>query len=125
MIPKDEYFIESSEGVINGHALGYAFGFLDACLQAKQLDIRDSEGEGTLLHLLARLFPNEAARVGRFLTHLRKMSRHAETMNGAMLGGKQAMAFLRGGRPPASWVLCFSSDMTWLSAERDWPPSSP
>ena len=40
---------------------GYAFGFFDACLQAKRLDIRDPEGEGTLLHLLARLFPAEAA----------------------------------------------------------------
>src|SRR5262245_35761228 len=77
-IHNDEYFIEDRNGNINGKALGYVFGFLDAFLQTKRLDIRDPEGQATLLHLLARLFPAEAARAGTFLMHLRGMSDDAE-----------------------------------------------
>lgn len=47
-IPKEEYFIEDQNGNINGKALGYVYGFLDAFLQAKGLDI----SEPTVLHLL-------------------------------------------------------------------------
>ena len=119
VIREDEYFIESADGAINGYALGYAFGFLDACLQAKRLDIRDPEGESTLLDLLGRLFPAEAARVETFLTHLRKMSRDAETMDGVMLGGKQAVRFLRTGEQPERWALCFLPVGTRLAAAQD------
>jgi hypothetical protein len=115
VIREDEYFIESADGAING----YAFGFLDACLQAKRLDIRDPEGESTLLDLLGRLFPAEAARVETFLTHLRKMSRDAETMDGVMLGGKQAVRFLRTGEQPERWALCFLPVGTRLAAAQD------
>jgi hypothetical protein len=118
-ISKDEYFIEHQNGNINGKALGYVFGFLDACLQAKPLDIRDPEGEATVLSLLARLFPAETARVGTFVMHLRGMSEDAEIMNGMMLGGKQAVEFLRDKKNPVRWPTCFSSELARLATERD------
>jgi hypothetical protein len=116
---KDEYFIEARIGRINGQALGYVFGFLDALLQAKGLDIRDSEGQSIVLHLLAKLFPAEAGRVGTFVMRLRGMSNDAEVMNGMMLGGKQAIEFLRDKRPPVRWPTCFSAELPRLAAERD------
>jgi hypothetical protein len=122
LIRKDEYFIEDQNGNINGKALGYVFGFLDAFLQAKGLDIRDDEGQPTVLHLLARLFPAEAGRAGTFVMHLRGMSDDAEVMNGMMLGGKQAVEFLRDDKPPVRWPMCFSAELARLAAERDRSP---
>jgi hypothetical protein len=115
----DEYFIEDQDGNINGMALGYVFGFLDALLQAKRLDIRDPEGLPTVLHLLAKLFPAEAARAGTFAMHLRGMSQDADVLNGVMLGGKQAVEFLRHKKPPVRWPTCFSAELARLAAERD------
>jgi hypothetical protein len=106
-------------GRINGKALGYVFGFLDALLQSSKLDIRDVEGEAFMHSLLARLFPPEVARTGTYVAHLRNMRDDPEVMNGVMLGGKQAVDWLRHKAPPVRWATCFSEELARLSEERD------
>jgi hypothetical protein len=125
LISDDEYRIQDAEGKINGKALGYVFGFFDALLQSKALDIRDTEGLAAMLSLLARLFPIEVGKCGTFVAYLRSnMANDAVIQDGVMLGGKQAKDFLKAGTPPVRWVLCFSKEMERLAEQRDRQSSS-
>ncbi|HEY2531975.1 MAG TPA: hypothetical protein VGJ20_29285 [Xanthobacteraceae bacterium] len=110
-ILKDEYFIEDKNGNINGKALGYVLSFLDVFLLAKGLEIRDGEGKMILLRLLARLFPAEAPRVAALVLHLRGISDNDEIMNGMMVGGQDAVEFLRDNKIPVRWPTCFSAEL--------------
>ena len=110
---------EDSDGKINGKALGYVFGFFDALLQARALDIRDENGYAALLSLLARLFPIEVGKVGTFIAYLRSNMEHdGVVLDGVMLGGTQATGFLRNGTPPIRWATCFSERLERLSEQR-------
>jgi hypothetical protein len=118
-ILKDEYFIEDKNGNINDKALGYVLSFLDVFLLSKGLDIRDTDGRIILLRLLTRLFPAEAPRAANFVLHLRGMSDNAEIMNGMMVGGQDAVEFLRDNKMPVRWPTCFSPQLAQSAAERD------
>lgn len=118
-VDRATFCIADITGKINGKALGYVFGFLDALSQSSKLDIRDVEGEAALHALLARLFPEEVARTGTYVTHLRNMRDDPEVMNGVMLGGKQATDWLRHKTPPVRWPTCFSEELARLAEERD------
>jgi hypothetical protein len=119
-IERDKWVLMDPAGSINGKALGYVFGFLDALLQSSKLDIRDTEGRATMLSLLGRLFPAENAKGGTFVIHLcNYMSSDPEILNGVMLGGKQAVDWLRHRAPPVRWATCFSKELERMAAERD------
>ena len=118
-VSKEEFVIADRDGRINGKALGYLFGFLDALLQSARLDIRSSNGEASVYSLLSRLFPAEVTMVGTYVHHLKTMSNDPEIMNGVMLGGKQAVDWLRHKATPVRWATCYSAELARLSEERD------
>jgi hypothetical protein len=118
-IGDNDFHIRDAQGDINGKALGYVFGFLDSLLQSKGLDIRDEEGYARMLSLLARLFPAELNHIGTYIIYLSNMKNDAEVLNGVMLGGKQAVDFLRDKTPPLRWAMCFSKELARLAEERD------
>jgi hypothetical protein len=93
---------------VNGKALGYVFGMLDALLQYANLEIREMEGEATLHSVIARMFPAEVVNVGNYFGRLKNIESELETTNGIMLGRKQATDWLRHKTPPVRWTTCFS-----------------
>jgi hypothetical protein len=119
-IEPEDFHIADLSGKINGKALGYVFGFLDALLQTRNLDIRDAEGYAAMISILGRLFPNEVGLVSTYVNYLRKNMEHdAETFDGVMLGGQQAKDFLDRGTPPVRWAICFSKKLEQLVKQRD------
>ena len=107
-IDKNKFVITDKVGNVNGKALGYIFGMLDALLQQVNLDIRDIEGEAVLHSVIARMFPAEIGNVGTYVGRLKNMQSEPEIMNGVMLGGKQARDWVRHKTPPVRWTTCFS-----------------
>jgi hypothetical protein len=119
-IESEDFHIADLSGKINGKALGYVFGFLDALLQTRNLDIRDAEGYAAMISILGRLFPNEVGLVSTYVNYLRKNMEHdAEIFDGVMLGGQQAKDFLGRGTPPVRWATCFSKKLEQLVKQRD------
>jgi len=110
-VREDEFLIMNAEGEINGKALGYVFGFFDALLQSAKLDIRSVDGKAAVHSLLARLFPAEVGKSGTYVAYLKNMRDEPKIMNGVMLGGKQAVDWLRNKTPPVRWALCFSEEL--------------
>jgi hypothetical protein len=119
LIGREKYTLQRPDGDVNVQALGYVFGFFDALLQNAKLDIRSYEGEAAVYSLLCRLFTAEVLHTGTYVAHLKQMSDDPEMMNGVMLGGKQAVDWLRYQTPPVRWVLCFSPELARLAEERD------
>jgi len=107
-IDKDKFVITDKLGNINGKALGYVFGMLDALLQYADLDIRDIAGKAALHSVIARMFPAEAANVGTYFDRLKNIESELEITNGIMLGRKQATDWLHHKTPPVRWTTCFS-----------------
>ena len=107
-IDKDRFVITDKMGNVNGKALGYVFGMLDALLQCVNLDIRDIEGEAALRSVIARMFPAEVLNVGTYFGRLKNIQSELEITNGIMLGRKQATDWLRHKTPPVRWTTCFS-----------------
>jgi hypothetical protein len=107
-IDKDKFVITDKVGNVNGKALGYVFGMLDALSQYAHLDIRDIEGEAALHSVIARMFPAEVVNVGSYFGRLKNIESELEITNGIMLGRKQATDWLRHKKPPVRWTTCFS-----------------
>ena len=107
-IDKDKFVIADKVGNVNGKALGYVFGMLDALLQCADLDIRDIEGEVALHSVIARMFPAQAVNVGTYFSRLKNIESELEITNGIMLGRKQATDWLRHKTPPVRWTTCFA-----------------
>ena len=107
-ITKDKFVITDKAGNVNGKALGYILGMLDALLQHANLNIRDVEGEAALHSVIARMFPAEVGNVGNYVDHLKNIQSEPEITNGVMLGGRQATDWLRYKTPPVRWTTCFS-----------------
>ena len=106
-IDKDKFVIADKVGNVNGKAVGYVFGMLDALLQCADLDIRDIEGEAALHSVIARMFPAQAVNVGTYFSRLKNIESELEITNGIMLGRKQAADWLRHKTPPVRWTTCF------------------
>jgi len=53
------------------------------------------------------------------LSYLKSMRDEPKIMNGVMLGGKQAVDWLRNKTPPVRWAVCFSEGLARLAEERD------
>ena len=107
-IDRDKFVITDKVGNVNGKALGYVFGMLEALLQHANLDIRGIEGEAALHSVIARMFPAEVGNVGTYVDRLKNIQSEPEIMNGVTLGGKQATDWLRHKTPPVRWTTCFS-----------------
>ena len=118
-IDKEKFVITDEAGTVNGKALGYIFGILDALLQYAKLDIRDIQGEAALHSLIARNFPAEVGKVGTYVGYLKNMQNEPEVMNGVMLGGQQATDWLRLKATPVRWAGCFSEELARLAEQRD------
>lgn len=107
-IDKDKFVIVDKVGNVNGKALGYVFGMLDALLQCADLDIRDIEGEAALHSVITRMFPAQVVNVGTYFSRLKNIESELQITNGIMLGRKQARDWLRHKTPPVRWTTCFS-----------------
>jgi hypothetical protein len=107
-INKDKFVITDKVGNVNGKALGYVFGMLDALLHHANLDIRDREGEAALHSVITRMFPAGVVNVGTYFGRLKNIESELEITNGIMLGRKQATDWLRYKTPPVRWTTCFS-----------------
>ena len=107
-IDKDKFVITDKVGNVNGKALGYVFGMLDALLHCANLDIRNIEGEAALRSVIARMFPAEVVNVGTYFGRLKNIESELEITNCLMLGRKQATDWLRHKTPPVRWTTCFS-----------------
>ena len=107
-IDKDRFVITDKLGNVNGKALGYIFGMLDALLQYANLEIRDIEGEAALHSVIARMFPAEVVNVRTYFGRLKNIEIELEITNGIILGRKQATDWLRHKTPPVRWTTCFS-----------------
>jgi len=107
-INKDKFILTDKAGTVNGKALGYIFGMLDALLQHANLNIRDVEGEAALHSVIARMFPAEAGNVGTYVDYLKNIQSKPQITDGVMLGGRQATDWLRYKTPPVRWTTCFS-----------------
>jgi hypothetical protein len=106
-IDKDKFVITDKVGKVNGKALGYVFGMLDALLQCANLDIRDVEGEAALHSVIARMFPAEVVNAATYFGRLKNIESELEITNGITLGRKQATDWLRHKTPPVRWTTCF------------------
>jgi hypothetical protein len=107
-IDKDKFVIMDKVGNVNGKALGYIFGMLDALLQCVNLDIRDIEGEAALHSVIALMFPTAVLDVGTYFGRLKNIENALEITIGIMLGRKQTADWLRHKTPPVRWTTCFS-----------------
>jgi hypothetical protein len=116
-IDKENYALADNANV-NGKALGYIYGVLDALLQSANLDIRGVEAEAALHSLIARLFPAEVGKAGTSVGYLKNMQNEPEIMNGVMLGGTDITAWLRHKSPPMLWATCFSEQLARLAEQR-------
>jgi hypothetical protein len=95
VILRDDQIFLCKDKNVNSKALGYVFGFLDAFLQVKGLDIRNSEGQPIMLYLLSRLVPKEVESTGSYVIYLQSHMRDdPDVLNGVQLGGKQALDFI-------------------------------
>ena len=91
-IDKDKFVIADKVGNVNGNALGYVFGMLDALLQCANLDIRDIAGDAALHSVIARMFPAEVVDVSTYFGRLKNIERALEITIGISLGHKQVAA---------------------------------
>jgi hypothetical protein len=85
--------IENTEGKINKKAIGYIYGFIDAALQSRGIEITNLDvGLPIIYHVLRNLFPNHQEKFVDFLMH------HMDdeiVVLGMMEGGQQYNDFLR------------------------------
>ncbi len=90
--------VETRRGEINGKALGYLYGFVDAALQSMGQDIADVPvGIPVLYHVLRQLFPgHEGAYMEFFASHDRDKS----VTLGMMEGGQQFIDYVANPHPP-------------------------
>jgi hypothetical protein len=101
--------LENGKGEINGAALGYVYGFVDAGLQVGGLDIRTDYGALALLTVLAKFAPRRAEVYRAFLDE--NIPRDPRVMNGVMMGGRECKVWLVSGDEPfpGQWRQCFSA----------------
>jgi hypothetical protein len=121
LIDKEKFALTDNTGKVNGKALGYIYGALDALLQSANLDIRGLEAEAALHSLIARLFPAEVGKAGTYVGYLRNMQNEPEIMNGVMLGGTDVTDWLRHKTPPMLWTTCFHRGLARLAEQRRAP----
>jgi hypothetical protein len=90
--------VEARRGEINGKALGYLYGFVDAALQSMGQDIADVPvGVPVLYHVLRQLFPgHESGYMEFFASH----DRDNPVTLGMMEGGQQFIDYIANPRPP-------------------------
>jgi hypothetical protein len=117
-IDKQKFVLTDDAGNVNGKALGYIYGVLDAFSQWAKLDIRDAEGEAAVYSLIARIFPAEVGKVGTYLDYLKNTQNEPEIMNGVMLGGRDLTNWLRHKTPLTLWPTCFNEELARLAEER-------
>ena len=105
----ENFALEDGRGEINGAALGYIYGFVDAGLQVGGLDITTRYGARALFSVLARLAPRRAEAYLAFLGE--SIPRNASVMNGVIMGGRECKMWLVSDSEPipGSWRQCFSS----------------
>jgi hypothetical protein len=118
-IDKQNFVLTDDAGNLNGKALGYIYGVLDAFSQWADLDIRDAEGEAALYSLIARIFPAETSKAGTYVGYLKNMRDEPEIMNGVMLGGTDLANWSRHKTPLMRWATCFDETLARLAEERD------
>jgi hypothetical protein len=92
--------VEVKRGQINGKALGYLYGFVDAALQNMGQDIADVPvGVPILYQVLRRLFPGrERAYMEFYMSH----DRDKPVMLGMMEGGQQFIEYVANPNPKGS-----------------------
>ena len=103
----ENFELEDGRGQINGAALGYIYGFVDAGLQVGGLNITTQYGARALLKVLAELAPRRAAAYRSFLDE--NIPRDPSVMNGVMMGGKECKMWLVTDYEPIPglWRQCF------------------
>jgi hypothetical protein len=116
----ENFELEDGKGEINGAALGYIYGFVDAGLQVGGLDITTDYGVRALLRVLANFARHRAKVYRAFLDE--NMPRDARVMNGVMMGGRECKMWLVSDYEPIPglWRQCFSSSTE--GARRQSPP---
>jgi hypothetical protein len=89
--------VEVKRGQINGKALGYLYGFVDAALQDMGQDIADIPvGVPILYQVLRRLFPGRERDYMEFFV---KHDREALVVLGMMEGGQQFIEYIANPNP--------------------------
>jgi hypothetical protein len=85
---------EDADGKINGKALGYIYGFIDADLQHRRLDILDSAvGIPIIFRVIEHLFPDKGHRYTAFLVD--HVGREADVVVGVMTGGQEYIKLMK------------------------------
>lgn len=84
--------IEDEHGAINRKALGYIFGFTDAVLQNRKLEITGRDGQYVLACVINALYPGKA---GGYISFLKHHIQDAEIVGGAVYGGQQFVEWAR------------------------------
>jgi hypothetical protein len=95
LVPVRHLSIESPDGQLNGKALGYIYGFIDAALRAVGQDMSETEvGIPVTFQVLRRVFPG---REEKYLAYLADHMGTDEAVTlGAMAGGQQYLDFNAG-----------------------------
>jgi hypothetical protein len=105
----EKFALEDRRGRLNGPAIGYMYGFVDAGLQAGGIDIRTSDG--------ARAFRTVSNRFARgrasaYVTFLNRSILHDPSVRiGIATGRRELKIWLASGNEtvPSSWAELFPS----------------
>jgi hypothetical protein len=89
--------IEDAGGKVNMKALGYIYGYIDACLQTKGYDMADGHiGVPVTFHVLHKLFPKHSP--DRYVRLLMDNMNDQNVALGMTTGGQQYFDFRKPGR---------------------------
>jgi len=94
-MPLTHFSLESADGQKNKTALGYIYGFTDAALRVRGLDMADMHiAVPVLWHVLGYFFPGQQKEYCTFLFD--KMHSDHEVIGGAVTGGQEYFDYCSG-----------------------------
>ncbi len=97
MIPTAGSSVESANGIVNGKAMGYIYGFIDAALRNAGQDMSDaSVGIPITFQILRRVFPGKEEQYLAYLLDHVPMDK--AVMLGVMCGGRECLDWMAGKR---------------------------
>ncbi|MCE5267165.1 MAG: hypothetical protein LLG00_04710 [Planctomycetaceae bacterium] len=110
MIPAAGHSIESANGTLNGKALGYVYGFIDAALHSVGRDMSDvSVGIPISFQVLRHVFPGREDKYLSFLVD--HVGVDEAVMLGVMRGGQEYLDFMAGKLPSPMGLAKYVLDL--------------
>ena len=101
------FYLEDTSRGVNGRAVGYIYGFVEAALKQLNLSVNHPDGKKLILSIFNEF---DSGRGDELLLHLTKgLKENPEYIKGITLGSTQYRDWLNSGgiKIPTGWAHCF------------------